>query len=81
MGKVVFINDDYTTKDFVVELLISIFHKNESDADALMEKVHKEGSAVVGVYAYDIALTRADLSKRRARANGFPLQVEVFETE
>ena len=72
-----FYNDDYTTKDFVVDVLMSIFHKSESDAVALMETVHKTGSAVVGVYTYDIAETRTELTKEEARRAGFPLRVEV----
>ncbi|MBR7064871.1 MAG: ATP-dependent Clp protease adaptor ClpS [Treponema sp.] len=77
--KVVFFNDDYTTKDFVVDVLVSIFHKKESDANILMEKVHSEGSAVVGIYVYDVAATRADTTIKRARATGYPLQVKVAE--
>jgi len=72
-----FYNDDYTTKDFVVDVLVSIFHKSESEAVALMETVHKTGSAVVGVYTYDIASTRTEMTKEEARKAGFPLRVEV----
>lgn len=75
--QVVFYNDDYTTKDFVVTVLVSIYHKTENDAVAIMESVHRSGSAVVGVYTYDIAATRAEITVRRARAAGFPLRVEV----
>ena len=78
-GRVVFFNDDYTTKDFVVDVLMSVFHKSEHDACVIMESVHKTGSAIVGVYAFDIAATRAALAVRRAREQGFPLKVEVQE--
>ena len=78
-GCVVFFNDDYTTKDFVVEVLVSVFHKSEADANVLMEIVHKSGSAAIGVYAFDIAATRASIAVSRARAQGFPLRVEVQE--
>ena len=74
---VVFYNDDFTTKEFVVEILISIFHKTQSDAEALMELVHRAGKAVVGVYTYDIAVTRANMATSRARKSGYPLKVEV----
>ena len=57
--KVIFLNDDYTTMDFVVAMLVSVFHKSEVEAVEIMEKVHKTGSSVVGIYSYDIALTRA----------------------
>jgi ATP-dependent Clp protease adaptor protein ClpS len=72
-----FYNDDYTTKDFVVEVLLSIFHKSLDEAVTLMETVHKTGSAVVGTYTYDIAVTRARATIIRARDEGFPLNVEV----
>ncbi|MCR5494965.1 MAG: ATP-dependent Clp protease adaptor ClpS [Treponema sp.] len=74
---VVFYNDDFTTKDFVVEILMDIFHKAEAEAVDLMELVHKAGKAVVGIYTYDIALTRVTLATSRARKNGFPLKIEV----
>lgn len=72
-------NDDYTTKEFVVDILEQIFHKNEADAVSLMEKVHSSGSAVVGVYTYDIAVTRAELTVETARENGFPLRCECAQ--
>lgn len=77
--KVIFINDDYTTMDFVVAMLVSVFHKSENEAVTLMETVHKSGSAVVGIYTYDIALTRKKIVVENARRNGFPLRVEVEE--
>ncbi|MBQ9494075.1 MAG: ATP-dependent Clp protease adaptor ClpS [Treponema sp.] len=80
-GLVVFFNDDYTTKDFVVEVLVSVFHKSEAEANALMEAVHANGSATIGVYAFDIAATRAAITVNRARAQGFPLRVEVREMQ
>ena len=75
----VIFNDDFTTKEFVVEVLISIFHKSEAEAVDLMELVHTAGKAVVGVYTYDIAVTRANMTTVRAKKNGFPLRVEVSQ--
>ena len=75
--KVVFFNDDFTTMVFVVDVLISIFNKPEEEAESIMLKVHKEGQAIVGTYTYDIAVSRANLTKQLARKNGFPLRVEV----
>lgn len=75
--KVIFYNDDITTKDFVVFVLRSIFYKTMEDAVALMELVHQTGSAIVGVYAYDIAVSRASLATNVARKNNFPLRIEV----
>ncbi len=78
-GRVVFFNDDYTTKDFVIDVLMSVFHKSEQDACVIMESVHKTGIGIVGVYVFDIAATRAAITVRRAREQGFPLKVEVQE--
>lgn len=77
--QVVFLNDDYTTKEFVTDVLQVIFHKNTEEALHLMELVHKTGSAVVGTYTYDIALTRVNLTIKVAREHGFPLRCEMRE--
>lgn len=74
---VVFYNDDYTTMDFVVEVLVSIFNKSHDDAENLMQTVHQNGSAVIGTYTYDIAVSRTNLTRSIAKKNGFPLRVEV----
>ena len=75
--KVIFHNDDFTTMDFVVNILVSVFEKDFTEAQQLMEKVHKTGSAIVGVYTYDIAVTRAELATKKAREEGFPLRITV----
>lgn len=74
---VVFYNDDFTTMEFVVEVLITIFNKSQEIAEQLMQTVHENGSAIVGTYTYDIAVSRANLTKNIAKKNGFPLRVEV----
>lgn len=74
---VIFYNDDFTTKDFVVDVLVNVFNKGTPEATDLMEKVHKAGSAVVGSYTYDIALSRTNVTTQLARKNGFPLRVEI----
>lgn len=78
-GRVIFFNDDYTTKDFVVDVLVSVFDKTEGEATRIMETVHRSGRATVGVYAFDIASTRAQLAMHKAREQGFPLMVKVQE--
>ncbi|MBP3561759.1 MAG: ATP-dependent Clp protease adaptor ClpS [Treponema sp.] len=75
--EVIFFNDDYTTKDFVVDILVSVFNKDEQTATDLMELVHNSGSAIVGTYTYDIAVTRASIATTRAKKNEFPLRIEV----
>lgn len=74
---VVFYNDDYTTMEFVVDVLISVYGKSHDAAHALMMEVHHNGSAIVGTYTYDIAVSRALLTTNLAKQNGFPLRVEV----
>jgi ATP-dependent Clp protease adaptor protein ClpS len=77
--RVVLLNDDFTTKDFVVAVLIAIFHKKHEDAHIIMEDVHRKGRGVVGAYTYDIAATRCLQVHEAARQNGFPLRC-VMET-
>lgn len=77
---VVMHNDDVTTMDFVVGILKSIFRKGEAEAEAIMLKVHHEGSAVCGTYYKDIARSKADLATETARANGFPLKLSIQKT-
>lgn len=77
--KVLMHNDDFTTMEFVVGVLIDIFHKNEADANAIMLTVHNKGRAMVGTYPYDIAVTRVNLALTRAKAEGFPFRMTVEE--
>ena len=72
--RVVLLNDDFTTKDFVVAVLVAVFHKQHDDACVIMEDVHKKGRGVVGAYTYDIAATRCLQVHEAARQNGFPLR-------
>lgn len=74
---VILFNDDYTTKEYVVSVLMMIYHKAEEEAINLMETVHQKGSAIVGVYSYDIAATMTSRTIQDARANGFPLRCKM----
>ncbi len=76
---VIMFNDDFTTMDFVVDVLIDIFHKDEVTAQSIMMNVHKNGQAVVGKYPYDIARTKVDAALRRAKNEGFPFRMSVEE--
>lgn len=76
---VIIYNDDFTTMDFVIEVLTKIFGKSFEDAKALMLAVHNEGKAVAGTYSYDIAISKASLATKLARDNDFPLKLEVEE--
>ncbi len=73
--KVVFHNDNVTTMEFVTEVLRSVFNKPVDEAVALMMRVHREGHAVVGVYSYDVAMTKTSMATTMARQEGFPLQI------
>lgn len=72
-------NDDFTTMDFVVEVLVDIFHKDEATAQALMLNVHRKGRAVVGRYPYDIAVTKVNAALTRAKAQGYPFRMTLEE--
>ena len=76
---VLFYNDDFTTMEFVVRVLKVVFHKGEAESQILMLAVHKAGSALVGAYPYDIAMTKREKAIRMARNEGYPLRVEVQE--
>lgn len=73
--KVLFHNDDYTTMEFVVEVLKKFFHKNDTEAVFIMLKVHRTGSGVAGVYTRDVAETKVSEVMKYARENGMPLLV------
>ncbi|MBQ9556367.1 MAG: ATP-dependent Clp protease adaptor ClpS [Muribaculaceae bacterium] len=73
--KVIFHNDDFTTMEFVTDVLIQCFDKTTDEAVSLMMKVHREGLAIVGIYSYDVAMTKAAQATSRARSEGFPLRI------
>jgi ATP-dependent Clp protease adaptor protein ClpS len=73
--KVIFHNDDYTTMEYVVEVLQKFFHRTETEALHIMLTVHKKGQGVAGVYPRDIAETKVSEVTRDARENGHPLLV------
>jgi ATP-dependent Clp protease adaptor protein ClpS len=72
--RVVFHNDDYTTMEFVVRVLMDVFHKDEAEATRLMLEVHHVGSAAVGVYTRDVAETKAEQAMAHAKREGHPLK-------
>jgi len=75
--KVIFLNDDYTPMGFVVEVLMVIFHKSIEDANKIMLDVHKKGKGIVGVYTWDIAVTKVEQVHSAAKENEFPLKCIV----
>jgi ATP-dependent Clp protease adaptor protein ClpS len=77
MYKVVFHNDDYTTQQFVIAVLRSIYNKPPDEATELMLRVHYEGFAVVGLYPYEIAETKVARTIAEARAQEYPFEVTM----
>jgi ATP-dependent Clp protease adaptor protein ClpS len=74
---VLFLNDEVTTYDFVIKVLIKIFHKSNEQAVEITKHVHEKGSGVVGTYLYEIAEQKGIETTVMARENGYPLQVKV----
>lgn len=79
MYKVVLHNDDFTTMEFVVYILRSIFHRSDAEAFTIMLKVHTEGIGIAGVYTYEIATMKAEKAINMARAHEYPLLCTVEE--
>ncbi len=80
MYKVMLLNDDYTTMEFVVEVLVHVFQKSSEEATQIMLNVHRSGVGVCGIYPYEIAETKVDTVEALARENGFPLKC-IMERE
>jgi ATP-dependent Clp protease adaptor protein ClpS len=80
MYKVMLLNDDYTTMEFVVEVLVYVFQKSAEQATQIMLNVHRSGVGVCGIYPLEIAETKVDTVLNLARENGFPLQC-IMERE
>ena len=77
--KVLLINDDFTPMDFVIYILVTIFHHSNEAAEEIMAQVHETGKGIAGIYPYEIAEQKAVESTTQARQNGHPLNVEIEE--
>lgn len=76
---VIMYNDECTTMDFVVEILTKVFHKPIVEATNIMLKIHETGKSIVGVYTYDIAVTKKIVSDNMAKQKSFPLKITIDE--
>lgn len=77
--QVILHNDDYTTMNFVIAVLESVFYKQPAEAYRLMMEVHLQGRAVCGVYIHEVAETKVATVGDLAAGNGFPLQASIEE--
>lgn len=74
MYKVILHNDDYTTMEFVVKILMEVFGKSLEKASQIMLNVHRQGKGICGVFIYEIAETKVETVHNLAREHGFPLK-------
>lgn len=77
--KVFLLNDDYTSMDFVVDVLISIFHKSHEEAEKIMLEIHNKDKGLCGVYTHEIAETKVKQVMKKAKENDFPLKATMEE--
>ena len=77
LWRVLLHNDDYTTQDFVVWILETIFHKPRDEAFAIMMSVHQSGMGLAGIFTYDVAVTKVRTAKQLAEEHEFPLLVTM----
>jgi ATP-dependent Clp protease adaptor protein ClpS len=77
LWKVVFLNDDQTPMELVIELLTGIFRHTETTAKGITLEIHEEGSAIAGVYSFEIAEQKGMEATSIARSNGSPLRITV----
>ncbi|MDR0407871.1 MAG: ATP-dependent Clp protease adaptor ClpS [Campylobacteraceae bacterium] len=73
------LNDDFTTMDFVIKILMIYFGHNAKAAFEIMQKVHKDGKGICGIYPFEIAETKVEQVRACAKVNNFPLRVGMEE--
>ena len=77
--KVFLLNDDFSTMDFVIDVLVRVFRKTVDEASVIMLNIHNNGKDLCGVYTYEIATTKVAQVKSMAREKGFPLKAMMEE--
>lgn len=79
MYKVLMHNDDFTTQEFVIELLMDVFDHNANEASSLMMAVHIKGKAMVGVFQHEIAELKVSIAHEKAMSAGHPFKLSIEE--
>jgi ATP-dependent Clp protease adaptor protein ClpS len=77
--RVILHNDHYTSMDFVIHVLMSIFHKNAIEAQEIMLQIHEKGKGMCGIYTHEIAQTKVAQVSKLAKQNSFPLLATMEE--
>jgi ATP-dependent Clp protease adaptor protein ClpS len=77
--KVFLLNDDFSTMDFVIDVLVKVFRKSVDEASTIMINIHNNGKEICGTYSYEIAGTKVAQVKAMAREKGFPLKATMEE--
>ena len=73
------LNDDYTTWEFCIRIISTVFHKSVRQADDITRDIHTKGKGLCGIYSYEIAETKAAVVMKQAREEGFPMRCSVEE--
>ena len=77
--KIIFLNDNATPMEWVIEVLKTVFHHSQEISEKLTLQIHNEGSAIVGIYSWEVAEQKAVETTTASRDRGFPLQLKVEE--
>jgi len=80
MYLVFMLNDDYTSWEFCLRIITSVFHKTPEEADRITQDIHTKGKGLCGIYTYEIAETKAKIVETGARKEGFPMRCSVEES-
>ena len=75
--RVIFLNDNKTPMDFVVEVLVKIFRHSQDTAEKVTLSIHNEGAGIAGIYSFEVAEQKGTETTELARSNGFPLRVKI----
>jgi len=75
------LNDDYTSWEFCLRIITSVFHKTLEEANSITHKIHTKGRGLCGIYSYEIAETKASIVEKQARKEGFPMKCDIQEQD